>query len=150
MIFSPVKATWLHWNSRKGSESTDPWKLALLVNQSQQVAGFHSQEVHDFLIVVKSDVGPDDVLPLVLLLLLPEDVVHEELLQLLVSKVDEELLEAARWSDLCSVSKCRHRLSPKVFAENYSDLFLSKFSNPNMSRSPTDRKEDLGDSARLL
>lgn len=102
-FFSPVKATWFHWNSRKGSESTDPWKLALLVNQSQQVTGFHSQEVHNFPVVVKFDVGPGDVFLLVLLLLLPEDVVHEELLQLLVSKVDEELLEAARRSDLCSV-----------------------------------------------
>lgn len=89
--------------SGKGSESTDPWKLALLVNQSQQVAGFHSQEVHNVPVVVISDVGPGNVLLLVLLLLLPEDVVHEELLQLLVSEVDEELLEAARRSDLCSV-----------------------------------------------
>lgn len=103
MILFPVKATWLHWNSGKGSESTDPRKLALLVNQSQQVAGFPSQEVHNFPIVGESDVGPGDFLLLVLLLLLPEDVVHEELLQLLVSKVDEELLEAARRSDLCSV-----------------------------------------------
>lgn len=99
---------------------------------------------------MKSDVGPGDVFLLVLLLFLPEDVVHEELLQPLVSKVDEELLETARQSDLGSGLKCRHRLSSKGFTENYSDLFLSKFSNPNMSRSPTVRKEDLGDSARLL
>lgn len=98
---------------------------------------------------MKSDVGPGDVFPLVLLLLLSEDVVHEELLQLLVGKVDQKLLEAARGSDLCSVTKRHHRV-PKVFAEKYSDLFLSKFSNPNMSSSPMDRKEDLGDSARLL
>lgn len=103
LCFPPLKATWFHWNSWKGSESTDPWKLALLINQSQQVAGFHSQELHNLPIVVVSDVGPGDVFPLVLLLFLPEDVVHEELLQLLVSKVDEELLEAARRSDLCSV-----------------------------------------------
>lgn len=101
-IFFPVKTTWLQWKSRKGSESTDPWKVALLVNQSQQVAGFHRQEVHDFPVVIKSDVGPGDFFPPVLLLLLPEDVVHEELLQLLVGEVDEELLEAARRRDLCS------------------------------------------------
>lgn len=145
----PVKATLVQWNSWKSSESTDPGKLALLVNQSQQVAGIHSQEVNDFPIVVKSDVGPGDVFPLVLLLFLSEDVVHEELLQLLVRKVDQKLLEAARGSDLCSVTKRHHRV-PKVFAQKYSDLFLSKFSNPNMSSSPMDREEDLGDSARLL
>lgn len=96
----PATATLVQWNSWKSSEGTDPGKLALLVNQSQQVAGFHGQEVHDFPVVVKSDVGPGDVFPLVLLLFLSEDVVHEELLQLLVGKVDQKLLEAARGSDL--------------------------------------------------
>lgn len=79
------------------------WKVALLVDQTQQVAGFHSQEVQDLLIVAERDAGPGDVFPPVLLLLLLEDVTHEELLQLLVSEVDEQLLEAARPRDVCSV-----------------------------------------------
>lgn len=79
--------------------------MALLINQREQVAGPHSQEVQDFLIVAESDVGPGDAFPQVLRLLLLEDVTHEELLQLLVSKVNEQLLEAAWRSDICSVLK---------------------------------------------
>lgn len=77
--------------------------MALLVDQREQVTGFHSQEVHDFLIVVESDGGPGHAFLLVLLLFLLEDVTHEELLQLLISKVDEQLLQAARRNDICSV-----------------------------------------------
>lgn len=54
---------------------------------------------------MESDDGPGDAFPLVLLLFLLEDVTHEELLQLLVSKVNEQLLEAARQRDICSVLK---------------------------------------------
>lgn len=71
------------------------WKLALLVNQREQVTGFERQQVQDVLVVVESDAGPGDALPPVLLLFPLEDVPHEELLQLLISKVNEQLLEAA-------------------------------------------------------
>lgn len=80
-------------------------EVALLVDQGQQVAGPHRQEVQDFLVVPEPDAGPGDTLPLVLLLLLLEDVSHEELLQLLVSQVDEELLEAAGRTNICSAWK---------------------------------------------
>lgn len=96
---SRIKATFCSnkfTNLWKSSRSSDLWKLALLINQREQVTGFHSQEVQDLLIVVESDDGPGDAFPLVLLLFLLEDVTHEELLQLLVGKVNEQLLEAAR------------------------------------------------------
>lgn len=97
---------------------------------------------------MKSDGGPGDVFLLVLLLFLLEDVPHEELLQLLVGKVDEELLEAAGGGT--PQVQTLHGGSPREAVEKYSDLFLSKFSNPNMSSRPMDKREDLGDLARLL
>lgn len=70
--------------------------MAFLINQSQQVTGFHSQEVQDFFIVVKFDIIPHNTLFQVLLLLEFEHVVHKELLQLLVGKINAQLLEAAQ------------------------------------------------------
>lgn len=82
------------------------WKIAFFINQSQQVTGFLGQEVQDVLIVTKFDVIPHDVLLHVLLLLQLEDVAHEELLQLLVGKIDAQLLKAVRrQSDAGSVLK---------------------------------------------
>lgn len=80
--------------------------MAFFVNQSQKVTGFRSQEVQDVLIVAKFNVIPHNVLFLVLLLLQLEDVTHKELLQLLIGKVNAQLLKAANGhGDICSV--CR-------------------------------------------
>lgn len=102
--FFRVKAS-LRSNEFTSLWKSNLWKLALLVNQREQVAGFHSQEVQDLLVVAECDGGPGDAFSPVLLLLLLEDVTHEELLQLLVSKVHAQLLEAVRRSDICSVFK---------------------------------------------
>lgn len=72
------------------------WKMAFLINQSQQVTGFPSQEVQDVLIVTKLDVTPRNVLLRILLLLQLEDVAHEELLQLLIGKINAQLLKAIK------------------------------------------------------
>lgn len=70
--------------------------MALLINQSQQVTRFPSQKVQDVLIVTKVDVIPHNVLFQVLLLLQLEDVTHEELLELLIGKVNAQLLKAVK------------------------------------------------------
>lgn len=124
--------------------------MALLVDQGQQVAGLHHQEVQDFLVVPEPDAGPGDTLPLVLLLLLLEDVTHEELLQLLVSQVDEQLLEAAGRMNICSAWKTEQIRSEQLWGVGGADLFLWKFSNPKISSRPMDSREDLEDLSRFL
>lgn len=83
--------------------------MAFFINQSQHVTGFPSQQVQDVLVVLKFDVFPHDVLFQVLLLLQLEDVAHKELLQLLVGKINAQLLEAVqRQDDICSdLRNCR-------------------------------------------
>lgn len=70
-------------------------KMAFFIDQRKQVAGFPSQELHDVLIVTEFDIVPLHALFQILLLLQLEHVAHEELLQLLVGKVNAQLLEAA-------------------------------------------------------
>lgn len=79
--------------------------MALLVNQSQQVTGLPSQKVKDVLVVAILDVIPHNILPPVLLLLKLEDVVHEELLQLLISEIYAKLLETVKTEHCTSPSK---------------------------------------------
>lgn len=76
--------------------SAYPWKVALFINQSEHVARFPSQKVQDLLVVAELDVIPHDPLLLVLFLLQLEDVVHEELLQLLVGEIYAKLLKAVK------------------------------------------------------
>lgn len=71
-------------------------KMAFFIDQSQQGAGFPSQELQDVLIVTEFDIVPLHALFQILLLLQLEDVADEELLQLLVGKVNAQLLEAAQ------------------------------------------------------
>lgn len=78
--------------------------MAFFINQSQQVTGIPSQEVQDVPIVAKFDVIPHNALFQVLLLFQLEDVANKELLQLLVGKINAQLLEAVqRRGDICSV-----------------------------------------------
>lgn len=70
--------------------------MALLIDQSQQVAGRPGQKVQDVLIVAEVDVAPHHTFLQVLLLLQLEDVTHEELLELLVGKVDAQLLKTVK------------------------------------------------------
>ena len=68
-------------------------ELALLVYECHEVKRAQRDEVQRLLVVHELDVVPIDGLQVVLLLLQLEDVLHEELLQVLVGKVDAELLE---------------------------------------------------------
>lgn len=68
-------------------------ELALLVNEGDDIHGFVGDHIQCILVVGELDVLPADVLQVVLFLLQLEDVAHEELLQVLVGKVDAELLE---------------------------------------------------------
>ena len=67
------------------------WELALLVDERHEVERPLRDEVERLLVVHELDVLPRDVLVVVLLLLQLEDVLHEELLQVLVGEVDAEL-----------------------------------------------------------
>lgn len=80
----------------------------------------------------KVDEGPLDALHLVLLLLQDEHVVVEILLQLLVGKVDAQLLKAV---ELQEERRCVR--APGANATNPRGLLCtSKISNPAMSRTP--------------
>lgn len=71
-------------------------KMAFFIDQRQQGAGFPSQELQDVFIVTEFDIVPLHALFQILLLLQLEHVADEELLQLLVGKVNAQLLEAAQ------------------------------------------------------
>ena len=70
-----------------------PGEAALLVEEVQDAEGLLLDQVQDVLVVDKGDVGPVDLLALVLGLLHLEHVLVEVLLQLLVRQVDAELLK---------------------------------------------------------
>lgn len=76
-------------------EDTDLRKVALLINKCQHVHLFGGQYVEGILVVLVVDVLPNNAFTGVLLLLQLENVPDEELLQLLVGKVDAQLLKAA-------------------------------------------------------
>lgn len=127
------------------------WKMAFFIDKSQQVAGFHSQNVQDVLIVTKADFVPHNVFFPVLLLLQLEDVAHEELLQLFVGKINAQLLEAVKQDNVSFFFSCESRytrLEGRV--KKCPDLFVLKFSKPKMSSRPMERKEDLGLLANFL
>lgn len=83
-------------------------ELALLVDEGDDVHGFVGDHVQSVLVVRELDVLPADVLQVVLLLLQFEDVSHEELLQVLVGKVDAELLEATAKTKTVGKQELRH------------------------------------------
>ena len=70
-----------------------PWEAALLVKEVQDPERLLLDQVQDVLVVDEGDVGPVDLLALILGLLHLEHVLVEVLLQLLVCQVDAELLE---------------------------------------------------------
>lgn len=69
------------------------WELALFINEGDDVHGLVGDHVQGVLVVGELDVLPADVLQVVLLLLQLENMLHKELLQVLVGKVDTQLLE---------------------------------------------------------
>lgn len=68
-------------------------ELALFINEGDDVHGFVGNHVQCVLVVRELDVLPADVLQVVFLLLQLEDMANEELLQVLVGKVDAQLFE---------------------------------------------------------
>lgn len=121
--------------------------MAFFINQSQQVTGFHSQEVQDVLIVAIFNIIPHNALFQVLLLLQLENVVHKELLQLLVGKINAQLLEAVQprgWDEGHVFSFKILRVYSEGRVKKCPDLFMLKFSKPKISSRPMDRKEDVG------
>jgi len=68
-------------------------EAALLIQEVQDSQRLLLNEVQNVLVVHKGDIGPVDLLPLVLSLLHLEDVLIEVLLQLLVGQIDAELFK---------------------------------------------------------
>lgn len=83
------------------------WEVALLINQSQQVAGISSQKVQNFLVVTKADVVPHNVIFRVLFLLQLEDVAHKELLQLFVGEIYAQLFKTVKMTESGLLSSWR-------------------------------------------
>lgn len=69
------------------------WELALLINKGNDIHRFHGNHVQSILVVGEFDVLPIDILQVVLLLFDFENVADEELLQVLICKVDAQLLK---------------------------------------------------------
>lgn len=69
-------------------------ELALLIDEGDDIHGLVGDHVQGVLVVGELDVQPVDALQVILLLLQLEHVSHKELLQVLIGKVDAELLEA--------------------------------------------------------
>ena len=69
-------------------------EVALLINQRQDIERFHSKQVQCALVISEDNVFPFDSLMYVFLLLELEHMLHKELLQLLISVVDAQLLKA--------------------------------------------------------
>ena len=70
-----------------------PGEAALLIQEVQDAQGLLLDQIQHILVVHECDVGPVDLLALVLGLLHLEHVLIEVLLQLLIGQVDAELLE---------------------------------------------------------
>lgn len=128
---------------------TNPGKMAFLIDESQQGAGFPSQELQDVLVVTELHVPPLHILFQVLLLLQLEDVADEELLQRLVGKVDAQLLKAAHTGDKAQgfVHRAAGQMCGEVETKSLH-LFVLKFSKPKISRRPMDKKSDLTPSVK--
>ena len=95
-------------------------EAALLIQEVQDSQRLLLNEVQDILVVHKGDVGPVNLLPLILSLLHLEDVLIEVLLQLLIGQIDAELLKVILLEGLKS---CRPRKAIlRVVSGRYSLL----------------------------
>lgn len=77
-------------------EYLDLGEVALLVNECKNVQRFVGQNVQGALVVFVVNALPNDVFTGVLLLLQLENMLDKELLQLLIGKVDAQLLKATK------------------------------------------------------
>lgn len=111
-------------------EDSDLGEVAFLINKSQHVQRFVGEDIQGALVVFVVNFCPDNVFTGVLVLLQLENMSDKELLQLLVGKVDAELLKAAtkttlqeeRWMNLCVKTaatelRCPENCCKPVFVE---------------------------------
>ena len=97
-------------------------ELALLIDEGDDVHGLVGDHVQSLLVVGELDVLPVDVLQVVLLLLQLEHVAHKELLQVLVGKVDAQLLKAA--ARITNDEKCMLNTKIVMFCVFFSCGFV--------------------------
>lgn len=113
------------------------WELALLINKGNDIHRFHGNHIQSVLVVSEFDVLPVDILQVVLLLLNFENMANEELLQVLVCKVDAQLLKTTARMNKISTSLSR-KCWKKNFLFSKTHLLIVKFSKPKMSSRPID------------
>ena len=87
--------SFLHDIFMRYKEDRDLGEVALLINKRQHVQGFVGQYVQGALVVFVVYFLPHNVFTGILVLLQFENMLDEELLQLLIGKVDAQLLKAA-------------------------------------------------------
>lgn len=87
--------------------------MALLINERHHVQRLGSQHVKGGLVVLVVNACPVNAFPRILLLLQLENVPDKELLQLLIGKIDAQLLEAAGEQNSASVTKHQTKNVPR-------------------------------------
>ena len=75
------------------------WELALFINEGDDIHRLECDDFQSLAIIREVNVIPGNVLRKVFLLLQLEDMVHEELLKVLVGNVNAELLKAGGGQD---------------------------------------------------
>lgn len=86
------------------------WELALFINEGDDIHRLESDDFQSLAVISEVNVIPGNVLCNVFLLLHLEDMVHEELLKVLIGNVNAELLKARGkqdgnpWSSLASAA----------------------------------------------
>ena len=90
-------------------------EAALLIQEIQDAQRLALYEVQHILIVYKLDVGPVNLLSLVLSLLHLEDVLVEVLLELLIGQIDAELLKVVLLEALKACSMAQRSLGLPEF-----------------------------------
>lgn len=86
------------------------WEPALFINEGDDIHGLKCNDFQSLAVVSEVNVVPGNVLCKVFLLLQLEDMVHEELLKVLICNVNAQLLKAGEgqdespWSSLASAA----------------------------------------------
>lgn len=86
------------------------WELALFINEGDDIHRLECDDFQSLAVISEVNVIPGNVLRKVFLLLQLEDMVHEELLKVLIGDVNAELLKAGvgqdgnPWSSLASAA----------------------------------------------
>lgn len=75
------------------------WELALFINEGDDIHRLECDDFQSLAVISEVNVIPGNVLRKVFLLLQLEDMVHEELLKVLIGDVNAELLKAGAGQD---------------------------------------------------